>query len=949
MDKKLAIIFVLALAGAGAWFFINNRSTDDSDGAEAPPASAPAILEEPVVKKLNPNERKAQPLLPDAMKTTGDGGAKPAADLGPEAKVVGTVFNPAGQPVAGAEITLFQYRPKTMANEGKQKVGFDEDVRTKTTTGEDGKYVFEGLSDVAGTPLTMRITKAGFVAALKDGIGPGMSVDFWLQAGAKIRGKITDLDTHQGVPDVTIELNQKKKAESLNQYMRWRVVVKTDAKGEYAVEGAPEGDITVLLEHEDYEQTFFMNPNDSRLKLSSLHENVLDFDIRRGLVLDGLVVDAITRKPIKGATVMLRGTIIPSDKQVTGAVGKFKMTGVKRGPQRVEIKADGYSRFGESVDFGDENMKKPMEFALKPCGTASGVVVDSTGNPVSGAEIFVAEKMALFMKVRDFSETKTDATGRFAVTNLNDGEAYKVAASANGYSIGASTNLDAVSGKEVTDVIIQLEPGAKVQGKVTDDLGAPLKDVHITVDQPPFADVWFPPGLPIGQKNTFTLVTDAQGLYSTEGLYPGNYYITPDHADYTPIQAKRFTIKSGNEFVNQDFTLKAGHSIVGTIRDNFGKPVKSAQVTASFGGGDPRKITASSGEDGKYVLKRLEQQSYRLRAEATNSISRVINDVPSDSTGIDFVLEEFGRIEGKVLSQTDQRPITKLKVKILPILVETKPGEKRDMTDPRAMKEMYNDEAYREKEFASQSGEFVLEKVIPGDYIVEISCETHRERSVDGVVVRPGEVYPIPPFILVEGARFEGVMKDSLGRPLAANKVSMRLAAAEGQIVTEINPVTGESQRTNRPSTWPGRDGTINEEGFFSIGGLPPGKIRVQMMSQDYVCPTPEDFIFKDGVTRKDYTLKRRAQVSIRVKDDDGKPVMNPGGTVSNLDGTTAMVEGRQATCRGDSSGLLKVEKLGPGSYTILVRRYGYNTAQVQVNVEEGEEAIRDVTLSPIR
>jgi hypothetical protein len=942
MDKKLLIFIGVLLAGAAVWFG-RELFTDPGEPPVADGAPKPADFE-PKIEKLAPQTRPtaAVPVTPK-MPTSEQ--KAPVAEAGPGTKLVGRAIDRDQKPVADANIVLFQFKQARMAPEGKQKVGFTEEVRAEAKTRADGTYEFAELQDIPGPHLSMRIEKEGFVAILKDRVGPGMTVDFHMTPGYKISGIITDVDSRKPIEGVTIELTQKRNAETLHDYFRWRAVAKTDSQGLYEIQGAPEGEVTALLDHVDYEQTYF--GSESKSFVSGTGPNRLDFSMKHGLVFEGTVVDSTNQKPIPGADVMLRDVILPADRQATGALGKFKMNGVKRGARRVEIRAEGYSRFNEQLDFNDQDMAKPITFALKPCGTASGTVVDLSGAPVAGAEVYVAEKMALFMKVRNLAEAKTDERGKFLVSNLNDGDSYVVACSAPGLTIGSSTAFEAASGQDISDIIVQLEPGARLQGKVTDELGVPVADMHVTIEQPPYANAWFPPGLTIGQKQTFTVTTDASGIYSVQGLYPGVYFITPDHPTYIAVPPRRFQITTSNESINQDFSLKAGHSISGQVKDHFGAPVSGATVTAALSMGDNRKIVATTDAKGEYVLQRLQDQPYRVRAESEKAVAPAQSEVPSDSSNVNFVLEPYGRMLGRVVSQTDGRPVTKFKVKILPM--PERRGEKTDVESPEVRKKMFTSEAFMDREIVSNSGEFTIEKVFPGEYIVEVTSETHREREADRILVRPGDDTQVPVFLLDEGARFEGSIRDTAGNPVPAGKVQIRVSATPDSLRrTEIGP-NGEPQRRVIQNVWGGRDGTVNEEGFFSIAGLPPGQVRVSFTSVDFCCPEPQEMSFERTVKKQDYVLKRAAKVLYKVTDEDGKGVSTLSATVSRTDGTRATVDGRPVVGRGDGAGVLRIEKLEPGTYTLLLHRHGYEPYQTTVSVHEGEEVVGDITLQALR
>ena len=61
--------------------------------------------------------------------------------------------------------------------------------------------------------------------------------------------------------------------------------------------------------------------------------------------------------------------------------------------------------------------------------TMSGVVIDQDGKPIVGALVGVLDQLATGMK-----DAKTDAAGKFSVTGLTSGLAYRIVVTKYGYS-----------------------------------------------------------------------------------------------------------------------------------------------------------------------------------------------------------------------------------------------------------------------------------------------------------------------------------------------------------------------------------------------------------------------------------------------------------------------------------------------------------------------------------
>ena len=941
--QKLIIALVLVALGVGGYFAYQSMNSSEAPNTDT-------VLDKDIPDIAEPRvDEKPEEFVTEAAKTAEGDNPQPVTEAGPELVLAGTVYGPNGDPVEDAEITLLflQQDRDAMSGDGNLKVDFKEDIRGREKSDARGRYEFK-FDQAQGAYLFMRLRADGYVTMIKDHVGPGMSVDFHLVNGGRMVGQITDIDSGEPVPNARVEANFRNDAVTMHRYYRWREVVRTNAKGEYTFDGTPAGSVTLLVEHEDYEQ-FFVGQQQP-IELATGRDNRFDFQVKRGVVMEGLVVDANTKRPVAKAEVLLSTTVfLPSQRQTTGVLGKFKMKGVQRGVHNVKIRAANYSLFSEQVKFDDDD-EKPVVFKLLPSGTATGTVVDEDGQPLAGVDIFVAEKVALFNQVRDYSEAKTDSEGRFSVGGLNHLATYVMSAHIDGWTINSSDPIEAQSGQNVDDVIIQLEKGATVRGKVTDEFGVPLAGAKVIVEKPPYMHSWFAPGLGIGQKETLDLVADEDGVFQASSLYTGVYNVTAEHDDYVPDRARRFQITTGNEQVNENFKLKLGRSIEGRVTDSFGNIVRGAKIAASIGfvGQNSQPVrSATTDEEGRYKITRLEDRAYRVRAESEVGVSPALSDVPSDSSGIDFILQPWGTLQGRVVSRTSGLPVNEFTIMLKPIPESLVGAGKRDLSDRQTQKKMAYDEAAREEKIRTTDGNFEIKKVHPREYIVQVTSDTHRDAEAT-TVVSPGEVDAMKAFVLTDGGRFEGSLKTSDGNPVSRG-VTLRLTAAPGgRIVTTRNP-DGTTTREQRSSNWRGKSVTPDANGFFSVGGLPPGNVVVRFISQDFCCPSSQEMQFDEGTTTRDYTVFRAAKATLQVVDDTGVPVPNATASVRTLDDREAQVDGRRVITRGDSSGNLRIAKIAPGSYRVLVRRTGFDPKDVEITVEEGEHAVQEVQLLAIR
>ena len=131
-----------------------------------------------------------------------------------------------------------------------------------------------------------------------------------------VRGVISDAVTGAPLSGVVVSAGE--------------ISVQSDAQGRYVL-----GDLSrapnLALTLDGYQPAALAVPNPSLLD----RETTLDATLQP-VVLDGIVTDAATAKPLAGATVA-----VGSDKQVSAADGTFHFVRVKR-DAAIEVSADGY-------------------------------------------------------------------------------------------------------------------------------------------------------------------------------------------------------------------------------------------------------------------------------------------------------------------------------------------------------------------------------------------------------------------------------------------------------------------------------------------------------------------------------------------------------------------------------------------------------------------------------
>lgn len=943
MQKLIPLLLVIALAGGGyaLWRSMNAETEPEPQIEEA----VNEVEEKPAVVVKPKEDDGGQ--FSGSFKPQEKQSKAPGFELGPEDTLQGRVLDAVTRdPIANAKVELFKFKfkPQPRNKTGRIRIEFDEETLTSVRTGDDGSFSFSDEVAEQLPGFAMRVRTPGYVTIIKDSVGAGMVVDFLLEKSAVIRGQVVDQRTGNPVAEATVEGNIKRDTSDMHLYTRWRGIAKTDSNGRFELNDVPSGSFNLLIEHPDFEQAFYGQDGSLSVERSGSFEDI--FRVVPGLTLDGKVVNAVTGKPIPSAKVSIKElSFMESFRAYTGRFGKFKLRGVKRGTPEIEIIAEGYTKTNVRLPLTEESTSKEIVIPVQPAGFASGIVYDPEGNPVSNADIFVAEDALMLFKIRNFAETKTDSEGRFTIGQLDHGRRYRVVARAEGFVAGNSADFEAISGETVEGNIIQLEGGARVQGRVVDEAGVAVSNALVALDRPPHPAAWFPPALGFGQQQTLTLVTDESGAFEFTALYSGAYTLNADHDDHMPVNAHRFRIGSSNEAINHEFQLKSGHTISGNIVDAFGNPSAGATVEAVLRRGGSRKTRATADEEGNYVIRRLSDRPYRVWAYSENAVAAAVDDVPTDSSEVNFTLQQFGEVVG-IARGRDGEPMRQFKVKLEPLDGIERKGARYDASRIN-QKMIQTHEGFREETITTADGDFRIPKVMPGDYRLTFTSEDYREVVQPLVSVASGNPTSIGTILANVGGRLEGSIMTSGGTPVAAGDVQVILRPGAGtRVDTEI--INGQNRRTAGRSNWPGKTGAVGANGIYSIGGLPTGRVDVSLQSSRYCVPGRIEIDLNDsGVTTKDFEVALGGSVHFVVKDEDGEAVPNPAlGEVTNRESQDrALVDGRRIFGRGRANGGLHVRKIAPGAYRATLRRTNYESVEVEFDVEPGERVQLEVVM----
>ena len=327
------------------------------------------------------------------------------------------------------------------------------------------------------------------------------------------------------------------------------------------------------------------------------------------------VVDA-DGKPIPGALVQLRvwsrtgeepDDIAPKATDASG-VALFSLAKVPDGKAvlgNVVAGAKGFS-------FGAARVVDGTEVRLERGASWRGKVVDEKGKPLANATVTLRGSM----KNRDYANmiilqgkaipalysAKTGADGTFSMDNAPTDREFSFSATRSGFA--RVQGQDARAG---TDELIKMSPGGSVRGRALDATGKPIAKTEIYAGNSGMS----------GNSAT----TDAQGVFTIDGLAPGTYRLSAylkGNAPFIMPRLENVRVEAGKETVAGAWRGIKGFEIRGFVRDAV---TKKPIAGASFGAMSPKDAAqnndsawSTSDATGHFVLRVASAGKYAVRS-----------------------------------------------------------------------------------------------------------------------------------------------------------------------------------------------------------------------------------------------------------------------------------------------------------------------------------------------
>lgn len=387
----------------------------------------------------------------------------------------------------------------------------------------------------------------------------------------------------------------------------------TDARGAATIAGLPAGAIRVRTDREQ-------EPHDLEVEAGTTTRVTLR--LRPEVVIEGVVADP-AGAPVAGARVRTPNRAELPTLTNSRADGSFAW----RGMRVVEIWAEQDGRAPSRLQLvpGSDEPRHPMELRLGVTAPSfSGMVLDPSGRPASGASVAIAVDDAPPPVLRDGRRARnvppvlltTDESGRFTTSSVPIGKHWLVACAAGSAPAFVEVEIFAVAR---APVVVQLEEGAAVHGIVRDAQGEPVPAARVSAGtKRAYGHGFFPLGGRVTDRQE--TVTDGEGRFALQHLFAGEVQIYCRAQGMTTVDLD--VDLSQRRELEWNPVLERQAEIRGRVVDASGQPLVGWRVhletepsTASASARvRPQTLETQSEGDGRFTLLRVFPGSYRLWA-----------------------------------------------------------------------------------------------------------------------------------------------------------------------------------------------------------------------------------------------------------------------------------------------------------------------------------------------
>lgn len=343
-----------------------------------------------------------------------------------------------------------------------------------------------------------------------------------------------------------------------------------------------------------------------------------------------------------------------------------------------------------------------VDFSIAPGAAFGGIVRDSKGVPVAGAQVSVKVELGNVV----IGDLYTQEDGRFAVGDFKAGDSVVLSAqsrTANSGRLGPFVVGD--PGNENLELVLSRESTGVIAGRVTDPQGKPYPCQLMAVAEEPHLQ--FPVMWRTGE-------TDGKGNFVLSGFCAGTYTIEIVPERTARQKSDPINVEAGQLVSNINLVYDPGErfEIAGVVVDEEENPVAGVRVTVR--GSFPSTIPSeTTDESGAFHFRDLPAGTYAIEPSAKGYYGQQsVGVAEAGEMNATVMLIRASNALGRVVDGQG-KPVTNFLAAFYRL------GE-----DP-------SDVPLLQQRFSDPNGDFVLEFPDNGKWLLRVEAEGYKPAEVE--------------------------------------------------------------------------------------------------------------------------------------------------------------------------------------------------------------------------
>lgn len=552
-----------------------------------------------------------------------------------------------------------------------------------------------------------------------------------------------------------------------------------------------------------------------------------------------------------------------------------------------------------------------VELRVERGGMVRGQVFDANQKPLEGVRVSAVPHDVIKLAfegdmegVRDMMRVsaKTDSRGQYVMRAVQFESRFYVAANHDEWANCKSESLILTREEPVLDPVdIVMTAGASIAGQVVDAAGNPVPELSVFAS-PTLAEMMS--GL--ASWTSEQAATDEDGRFRFDHIPAGNVRVAAGQSDmfqsFEDDPASVTLEIEGDEVFEVALIYDGeepgtlGGELRGVVVDAEGVGIAGASLSVSAAG--TGFVQGTTDETGSFVLEGMGEDAVFVQVSAEGYTDVQTSATPGSDEQI-FRLQRLGRIRGRVLTQNGLIPTG---VKISYRHSTSSETDVMEMTS-RLQRAMSGDDDGARIE---ADGSFELVGVAPGNVVVSAQAEGFAPGTSSEVVVISDETTDGVEVYLSQGSSVSGVVRDSVGQPVARATVRVRVRGqSEAEdLMAQLMPGMTDG----------GVEATTDSTGAYEVDHLAAGSYVIQASHRDLAPSEPTRFDVGAETTQElpDLIMSVGGTIRGRLVDADGKP--RAGQMIQVMSKSGGM---KMATSAAD--GRFEWTSLAPGKYLLTV------------------------------